>query len=134
MANYGCDARTTENNKSNPESLNMIDMNHKKINSNKMKSSFKNIIIDFKMVNFVDENGVKCLQKILNEYKKEGVKILFTNVNCKFLNERFSLVFIFNLKYLYFLDSVREFFVKMNCKWDEYIYVTIRDAIILNSM
>lgn len=81
----------------------MIDMNHKKINSNKMKSSFKNIIIDFKMVNFVDENGVKCLQKILNEYKKEGVKIFFTNVNSRFFNSKVYSNFHFQFEIFVFL-------------------------------
>lgn len=44
---------------------------------------FKIMIIDFSRVNFVDENGVKCLQKIFNEYKKDGVRVILTNCNSK---------------------------------------------------
>ena len=36
------------------------------------------------MIHFVDESGVKCLEKLLNEYKKQGVRIIFTNCNGKF--------------------------------------------------
>ena len=44
----------------------------------------KSIIIDFSLVQFVDESGVKCLNEILKEYEKENVKILLTNINGNF--------------------------------------------------
>ena len=42
---------------------------------------FKVIILDFESVQFVDEAAVKCLEKILNEYDKQNVQVLFTNCN-----------------------------------------------------
>jgi len=66
------------------ESLNMINENGHNTLPRKM---FKIIIIDFSMIHFVDESGVKCLEKLLNEYKKQGVRIIFTNCNGKF-NEK----------------------------------------------
>ena len=45
------------------------------------KNAYEAIIIDFSLAQFIDEAGVKCLQKILAEYKNEDVKVLFANLN-----------------------------------------------------
>ncbi len=45
------------------------------------KTKCETIILDFSLVQFVDEAGTKCLQKIIKEYKKQNTDILFTNLN-----------------------------------------------------
>lgn len=44
---------------------------------------FKMIIIDFSSVTFIDEFGVKCLQKIKHDYNQDDVKIVLTCCNSK---------------------------------------------------
>ena len=110
-----------------PESLNMINENGHKTSPRK---TFKIIVIDFSMIHFVDESGVKCLQKLLEEYKKQGVRIFFANCNGK--NLIFNLMNFFILINLINIETVKEFFEKMKCKWNDIIYLTVRDAVILN--
>ena len=45
------------------------------------KNAYDTIIMDFSLAQFIDEAGVKCLQKILAEYKNEDVRVLFANLN-----------------------------------------------------
>ena len=47
------------------------------------KYLYKFIIIDFTLVHFIDEYGVKCLQKIKTDYNNDDVKIFLTNCNGK---------------------------------------------------
>lgn len=42
---------------------------------------YDNIILDFSLVQFIDESGVKCLKDIYKEYKIDKVNILIINCN-----------------------------------------------------
>ena len=68
--------------------------NNKTENNHKIiKIEFKIIIIDLIRVSYVDESSVKCLQKIFNEYKKDGVRLLFANCNSIYII--FIIIFCF---------------------------------------
>jgi anti-anti-sigma regulatory factor len=76
MSNYGCKEK-----KKSPETLEMILTND--TNNNERKEVDKKIIINFSMVNYIDEFGVKCLEKIITDYKKESIRVCLTNCNGK---------------------------------------------------
>ena len=77
MSNYGCKEK-----KKSPETLEMILTND--TNNNERKEVDKKIIINFSMVNYIDEFGVKCLEKkgsinkpINNQDKKINCVLIF---------------------------------------------------------
>ena len=70
MSNYGCEKNKNDNKKNSPETFSL---------NNNNKSIENKIIINLSMVNFIDEFGVKCLEKILKDYKKDGALICLTN-------------------------------------------------------
>ena len=76
MSNYGCKEK-----KKSPETLEMIITNK---NDNDRKEVDKKLIINFSMVNYIDEFGIKCLEKIIIDYKKESIRVCLTNCNGKF--------------------------------------------------
>ena len=62
---------------------------NRKVNKNAVSNSFLKksfsgfIIVDFTLVQFVDETGCKCLKEVVKEYTNDGVKMFFTNCNGK---------------------------------------------------
>lgn len=42
---------------------------------------YETVVLDFGLVQFIDEIGVKCLKQILTEYNNENVRLLLTNCN-----------------------------------------------------
>jgi anti-anti-sigma regulatory factor len=50
----------------------------------KIEIYYKAIILDMKLVQFLDESGMKCLIDITKEYNKEKVTILLCNCDGKF--------------------------------------------------
>jgi MFS superfamily sulfate permease-like transporter len=77
MSNYGCKEK-----KKSAETLEMIPTNNTN-NNNDRKEGDKKIIINFSMVNYIDEFGVKCLEKIIIDYRKESIRVCLTNCNGK---------------------------------------------------
>ncbi len=77
MSNYGCKEK-----KKSTETLEMIPTNNTN-NNNDRKEVDKKIIINFSMVNYIDEFGVKCLEKIIIDYRKESIRVCLTNCNGK---------------------------------------------------
>ncbi len=43
------------------------------------------IILDCTLIQFIDETGVKCLNDLINDYKKENVQFLLSNCNSMYL-------------------------------------------------
>ena len=52
---------------------------NEKLNNTAKTKYYKRIILDFTLVQYIDESGLKCLKDILKEYNKEMVQIYFTN-------------------------------------------------------
>ena len=89
------------------------------------------IILDFSAVNYIDTNGIKTLQQIIEDFKKvnvfvyicepQGIKIFHNN---RFFN--FQVIFLFLI-----LDNVIQILYRMKIlsKFDQHIFVTIFDAI-----
>jgi hypothetical protein len=49
---------------------------------------YKWIVLDFSLVQFVDETGIICLKDTITEYKDQNVQILFACVNGNSFNFR----------------------------------------------
>lgn len=63
----------------------------------KTQSSVTTILLDFSLVVTIDEAGVKALTKIVSEYKRDNIKILFASVSGKYLDLVFVSIIFFKV-------------------------------------
>ena len=86
-----------ESNENKPCNIELIDRSEKGLSdSNSSISNSENkyydiIILDCTLIQFIDETGVKCLNDLIKDYKKENVQFLLSNCNSKYLLINFFL-------------------------------------------
>lgn len=87
FSNYGCFLCCNENENKSECDKNIGNSLLNKEESLKLNKCSKSccdiIIIDMTLVQFIDETGVKCLTQVFNEYTKDNVNLMFTNINGK---------------------------------------------------